>query len=238
MALRTALKGYLDLCRVTNLPSVWTNVLCALLLATGRFTWQSYLLPAFALSCYYLAGMCLNDLCDAAHDRMRRPCRPIPSAAVTLRGALGLTISFFMAGTATLLATPHLAGLLAAILLIVVIVWYDFRHKQNPFSVLLMALCRFLVFAVTALAATGRLTALPVLAGALQFAYVVCISLVARHENVRATPFPFPVIPLMLAGIPLMDGVVLALFASPAWLLAGLSGSILMLVGQRFVRGD
>ncbi len=239
MAFRTTVKGYLDLCRITNLPSVWTNVLCAFLLAVGgRFSWQGYLLPAFALSCYYLAGICLNDLCDAAHDRVSRPCRPIPSGTVPLRGAQALTAFFFLAGTATVLATPHLAGLLAAILLMAVIVWYDCRHKQNPLSVLLMALCRFLVFAVTALAATGRLSALPALAGALQFAYVVCISLVARHENARTTPFPFPVIPLMLAGIPLLDGVMLALLISPNWFLAGLAGSTLMLIGQRFVRGD
>jgi len=238
VSFRTTVKGYLELCRVTNLPSVWTNVLCAFLLAAGRFSWQGYLLPAFALSCYYLAGICLNDLCDAAHDRVHRPCRPIPSGTVTMHGALALTTFFFLAGTATMLATPHLAGLLAAILLVAVIVWYDCNHKRNPLSVLLMALCRFLVFAVTALAATGRLSALPALAGALQFAYVVCISLVARHENARTTPFPFPVVPLMLAGIPLLDGAMLALLVSPAWFLAGLGGSLLMLTGQRFVRGD
>ncbi|MBI5656794.1 MAG: UbiA family prenyltransferase [Geobacter sp.] len=238
VAFRITIKGYLDLCRVTNLPSVWTNVLCALLLATGRFSWQGYLFPAFALSCYYLAGICLNDLCDAAYDRVNRPSRPIPSGTVTPRGALLLTLALFTAGTLPFLAAPHVEGLLAAILLMAVIVWYDFRHKRNPLSVLLMALCRLLVFAVTALAATGRLSALPALAGALQFAYVVCISLVARHENARAASFPFPVIPLMLAGIPLLDGVLLALLVSPAWLLAGLCGSILMLIGQRFVRGD
>lgn len=238
MAFRTTVKGYLDLCRVTNLPSVWTNVLCASLLATGRFSWPGFLLPVFALSCYYLAGMCLNDLCDAAHDRVHRPARPIPAGVVSSRGALLLTLALFGAGTLPLLAAPHPAGFAAALLLVAVIVWYDLWHKQHPFSVLLMAFCRFLVFAVTALALTGRVAPAVILAGVLQFGYVVCISLVARRENARATPFPFPVIPLMLAGIPLLDGVLLALFASPAWLLAGLSGSILMLVGQRFVRGD
>ena len=57
------------------------------------------------------------------------------------------------------------------------------QHKQNPLSVLLMASCRFLVFAVTA--ADDGNPASVWFAGGVQFLYVVCISLVARHENSR-----------------------------------------------------
>jgi hypothetical protein len=40
------------------------------------------------------------------------------------------------------------------VLLLLTIVAYDFRHKNQPFSVVLMAACRLLVFVVTALALT------------------------------------------------------------------------------------
>lgn len=238
MNIGKTIKGYLDICRISNLPSIWTNVLCAAILATGRLTWRGYLLSALSLSCYYLAGMCLNDLCDAVNDAFHRPSRPLPSNRVSRRGAWVLTILLFAAGTLLLLCTPFRQGLYAALLLMVLIIWYDLAHKQNPFSVLLMASCRFLVFAVASLAMTGKMSLAVIVAGGIQFAYVVCISIVARYENGRTTTFSIPVIPLMLAGISLMDGIVLAVFGHTPWLLAGIGGALLMLAGQKYVRGD
>jgi 4-hydroxybenzoate polyprenyltransferase len=232
------LKGYLDLCRVSNLPTVWTNVLAAGLLATGRFEPEGFLLLAAALSAFYLGGMSLNDICDLAHDRERRPNRPIPSGRVTLGGAWRLTVALFAAGLALLAVAPHPLGVAAGLVLLAAIAAYDLRHKGNPWSVLLMASCRLLVFVVVALALTGDLP-LPVLAaGAVQFVYVLAISLVARRENRRPTPYHFPVVPAMLAGISLLDGALLALLVSPAWLAAGMAGSLLTWAGQRYVRGD
>jgi len=233
------LRSYLELCRISNLPSVWSNVLCAFILANGSFSWQGFLLPALALSGYYLAGMCLNDVCDAPHDSIHRPGRPIPSGRVSRLGALLLTVILFAGGSALLLlATPYRQTFYAALLLIMVIICYDLRHKQNPFSVLLMASCRFLVFAVSSLSVNGTLVGPVLVAGLIQFTYIVCISLVARYENSRTNPFTFPVIPFMLAGICLLDGIMLALFINPAWLLAGFAGAILMLAGNRLIRGD
>lgn len=121
-------------------------------------------------------------------------------------------------------------------LLLLAIVIYDFHHKRNPFSVLLMALCRLLVFVVAALALSGRVEQPVLVAAGIQFAYVVLISLVARHENSRLTPFPFPVIPAMIAGISLVNTE----SSWPAWCPrpAGIAGALLTWAGQRFVRGD
>jgi len=232
------LKAYLDLCRVSNLPTVWTNVLVACLLASGQFAPVSYLLLAFALSCFYLAGMSFNDICDVEHDRLQRPSRPIPAGRVSLRNARILTVALFATGMLLLSAAPHLNGAAAGVLLLLAIVTYDLHHKGNPFSVLLMASCRFLVFVVAALALTGQLSVWVLVAGGVQFFYVITISLVARHENSRASPFPFPVIPAMLAGISLLDGIMMAVLFSFPWLLAGVAGSLLTWAGQRYVRGD
>ena len=46
-------KAYLALCRVSNLPTVWTNVLAACLLAGGGCEAASFMLLALALSCFY-----------------------------------------------------------------------------------------------------------------------------------------------------------------------------------------
>lgn len=238
MGASATIKAYLTLCRISNLPSVWTNVLCALLLATGEFSWREYIVTAISLSCFYLAGMCLNDICDKEYDLIHRPSRPIPSGHLSVRGATTVTLFLFACGTTLLFATPHREGIYAAILLVAMIVWYDLYHKQNPFSVLLMASCRFLVYVVTALATTGSLSIAPIIAAWIQFSYVVCISLMARYENNRSAPFSFPLIPLMLAGISLLDGIILAIVVDPAWLLAGMGGATLLHWGQKFVKGD
>lgn len=233
-----AIKAYLGLCRASNLPTVWTNVLAASLLATGRFDPASYLLLALALSGFYLAGMSLNDICDLPHDRQRRPERPIPSGRVSLRGAGLLTLALFAGGFLLLAHAPDPRGVGAGLALLAAIAAYDLHHKGNPWSVLIMAACRLLVFVVVALALTGDIPAPVMVAGGLQFAYGVAISLVARHENARATPYAWPVIPAMLASIALLDGVVMAVFVAPLWLLAGVAGALLTQYGQRYVRGD
>ena len=238
MGIGKTIRACLEICRISNLPSIWTNVLCAIILATGRFSWEGYLLPALALSCFYLAGMCLNDISDAEYDAVHRPSRPIPSGGVSLRGAWILTILLFATGTVSLMGTSFRQGLYTAFLLMVIIVWYDLDHKKNPFSVLLMASCRFLVFAVASQAITGKLPAVVIVAGVIQFAYVVCISIIARHENSKPNPFSIPVVPLMLAGISLLDGIMLAVLVKPPWLLAGIGGAVMMLAGQKYVRGD
>jgi 4-hydroxybenzoate polyprenyltransferase len=232
------LKAYLDLCRVSNLPTVWTNVLAACLLASSGFDAGSIVLLAFSLSCFYLAGMAFNDLCDREYDRVKRPSRPIPSGRVSARDTKIFTMLLFAAGFISLALAPYQRAGFAAILLLGAIVAYDRHHKQNPFSVLLMASCRFLLFAVAALAVAGRLPAAVVQAGSVQFGYIVALSLVARYENSRPRSFPFPVLPAMLAGISLLDGVLLAVLVSPVWLVAGAAGFFLTIMGQRYVRGD
>jgi len=232
------IKACLDLCRVSNLPTVWTNVLAGCLLANGGILPAPFLLLALALSCFYLAGMSLNDVCDVDHDRLQRPTRPIPSGKISVRGALILTLMLFVTGLSLLAAAPNPGGLIAGLVLAATIIAYDLRHKGNPASVLLMAACRLLVFVVASLAVTGHLPAVVLAAGSVQFVYVVVISLVARHENTRRTPFSFPVIPAMLAGISLLDGIVLAALVSIYWLAAGVAASLLTWAGQRCFRGD
>jgi 4-hydroxybenzoate polyprenyltransferase len=234
----STMKAYLDLCRVSNLPTVWTNVLAAFVLAGDRFHAATFFLLAISLSCFYLAGMAFNDLCDREYDRVNRPSRPIPSGRISARDARIFTMLLFAAGFIILAFASYPRALFVAILLCAVIVAYDRHHKQNPLSVLLMASCRFLVFAVVALAVAGRFPAFVILAGSVQFSYIMILSLIARYENNRPRPFPFPVIPVMLAGISLIDGILLAVLAKPIWFVAGVAGFLLTVAGQRYVRGD
>jgi 4-hydroxybenzoate polyprenyltransferase len=104
--------------------------------------------------------------------------------------------------------------------------------------VLLMAACRALVFVVCAQAVVGRVPVLVAAAGAIQFGYTLLVSVVARSENARQARFGFPVIPAMIAGTGVVDGLFLAVWIAPGWLVAGLAAALLTLLGQRVVRGD
>lgn len=232
------LAPYLQLCRVSNLPTVWTNVLAGVLLSGVPLSPHLFLLPAFSLSCFYLAGMALNDLYDRHYDRDFRPSRPIPSGRVTPRAAAIVVGVLFGAGLAALAFAPHLEALPAALLLAAAIHIYDRHHKGNPFSVLIMASCRFLVYAVAALAVSGNLAPLVVTGAVVQFIYIVVLSVVARIENSRGGTVAASAMPFLLAGISLVDGIMLAFILAPSWLLAGAGGFALTLAGQRWVRGD
>jgi len=231
-------KAYLDLCRVSNLPTVWTNVLAGVILSDGVFPGDTFLLLGASLSLFYSGGMCLNDICDRKVDVQKRPSRPIPSGRISLTHAWFFTSLLFLAALCLLAAAPHRSAMFPGLLLLAVIVGYDTLHKASYPSVLLMAACRLLIFVVCSVGVTGALSLSPTVAGLIQFCYVLLISVVARQENSRARPFLFPVVPSMIAGISLLDGIVLAAVASPAWLAAGLVGMVLTLLGQKYVRGD
>jgi 4-hydroxybenzoate polyprenyltransferase len=237
MPLKTV-KAYLDLCRVSNLPTVWTNVLAAVVLSGAEVSWPLFSLLSLSLSFFYSGGMCLNDICDAGIDRLKRPSRPIPSGRVSLRGAWLFTGILFTIGLTLLAAVPHPRAILAGMALLLFIIAYDFLHKALYLSIFLMATCRLTVFVVSALAVSGTVGRYVGLAGCLQFGYVLLISVVARHENRRSEPYAVPLVPIMLAGISLLDGVVMAVAVSPVWLAAGICGAAMTLAGQRFVRGD
>jgi 4-hydroxybenzoate polyprenyltransferase len=235
-------KSLLALCRVSNLPTIWMNVLTAVLL-TAHTTGQPMapgivILLALALSAFYCGGMGLNDLCDRHWDAEHQPFRPIPAGRVSVALAWSVTATLFAAGFALLLLAPNLRALPAGLVLLGVIAAYDRFHKQHPATVLLMAAARLLVFIVCAEAIAGRVSNEVWIAGTLQFGYTMLITVVARHEHTRSKRYPFPVIPRMIAGMAVLDGLVLSVLISPIWLIPGLIAALLTHVGQRFVRGD
>jgi len=232
------LRAYLDLCRVSNLPTVWTNVLAGVVLSGATWDVGECLVLALALSCFYAGGMCLNDLCDVAWDRAGRPDRPLPSGRVSVPEARGLTLALFAAGFAGLGVAAHPVALAPGVALLAAIWVYDRYHKEGAWSVLVMAACRLLVFVVAGTAVAGRVGGGVWIGGFAQYAYVLLLSAVARIEGKRPGGFGFPVIPVLIAGISLLDGVMMALLAAPGWLIAGLAGAAVTILGQRRVRGD
>ena len=229
---------FLLLARVSNLPTVWSNVLAGMV---GG--WTATFAPAFepwaiapllvAASAFYTGGMFLNDAFDAPVDRHQRPERPIP------RGDIGLTEAFAIGGALLLLGAallwPNPQALLLGVALAVAVVFYDFRHKGNAFAPLVMGACRGLVYLIAAATATALSTA--VAAGAaVMVLYVAGLTVVAKRagENARW------LVPALIAGISLVDAVFIVVVRPDAFLLALLAavGFPLTLFLQRWVPGD
>jgi 4-hydroxybenzoate polyprenyltransferase len=279
--LRTALR----LGRVSNLPTVWTNVLAGAVLAgaAGFGAELALLLSAFTL--FYTGGMFLNDAFDAAIDARERPERPIPSGAVTRRAVFGWGYAQMAAGVA-LLALLGLAPALAGLTLAAAISYYDWNHKTNPLSPVVMGLCRVLIYAGAGLAYTLALPDALWIGAALLLCYLIGLTYVAKQENLERVENLWPLLFLaapvawgawramqapvtglygfaftawmlwalwylrrrrkgdipravvsLIAGISLLDAMLIADAGSPALALAALAGFGLTLFFQRYVAG-
>lgn len=232
----------LSLCRISNLPTLWMNVLTAAVLANspgGTHGILAVLLLCFALSCFYCGGMALNDVCDIDYDSVHQRFRPIVAGRITLEQASAVMYTLFATGFLCLLIAPYRAGIAAGAALLAVIWVYDRFHKRHPSTVLAMASARLLAYVVTALALTDAVPGLVWVAGIVQAIYIVTLTFVARYESrMPGQRYAWPVVPWMLAAIPLCDGIVLAVLVHPAWLAAGVAGMALTRASQRYVRGD
>ncbi|RYD33351.1 MAG: prenyltransferase, partial [Verrucomicrobiaceae bacterium] len=147
----------LTLARVPNVPTVWSNGLMTWVLAGGQAAYWPALLAALAGGTLVYAGGCtLNDAFDARWDRLHKPDRLIPSGTLTERAVWTLGIGEMLAGlTALALAGPGTVVL--PVLLTAAVVFYDYRHKRNPWSVVIMGACRALLVLSVAGVAVGSI---------------------------------------------------------------------------------
>lgn len=217
--------------RVSNLPTVWTNGLAGWVIAGGVMATDTVLGPAdvfgwrfavllVALSLFYVGGMFLNDAFDAEIDARERANRPIPSGEISRR--LVYILGFALLATAIVLcfglgAAAGVAGLALG----AAVVLYDWLHKRTPFSPLLMGACRFLSYAVAALA-VGAIDGTLAIAATGLFCHVVGLTYAARQEAYDRIGRAWP---LAVLAIPAVIGAGFALGAPAAMvLLAGYLG--------------
>ncbi len=233
-------RSYLLLARISNLPTVWSNVLAGTIAASAALGGPAFANPDAAVwavvasSLFYTGGMFLNDAFDARFDRAARPERPIP------RGEVGLGEAFLIGGVCLIvgetLLWPQRTALALGVALAAAIVFYDFRHKGNPIAPLVMGACRGLVYAIAAAVAVGTLPPF-VLAGAVAMTlYVAGLTVVAKRAGANARWL----VPALIAGISLVDTafVLIALPAQPAYAVLAALGFPLTLFLQRYVPGD
>jgi 4-hydroxybenzoate polyprenyltransferase len=186
-------RTFLELGRVSNLPTVWSNVLCGALIAQSAST-NDLQLPGMTLvamllcgTLLYVGGMWLNDAFDAAWDTNNRPERPIPSGRIRRASVFWIGFGMLALGS-SFAAVPwsqggsHLA-LVWALLTALSIVLYDRWHKNNPWAPMLMGLCRVGLYTMGGYAFTEHPPPLFWLACAALWSYVVGLTHVARFET-------------------------------------------------------
>jgi 4-hydroxybenzoate polyprenyltransferase len=231
---RSKWRAYLLLSRLSNLPTVWSNVLAGAVAAGTAIEWPRVAVAAGAVSLMYTAGMFLNDAFDHTFDATHRRDRPLPAGDVSRGEVFGGGFALLAAGEVVLALGVSSAAALWGLALAATILYYDYRHKRDRFGPLAMGACRGLSYCVAASALTRSLPP-AVVAGAVAITlYVVALTVVAK----RAGQSGRWLVPLLIAGISLVDAGIVAINGGGAMLtLVAASGFVLTLVLQRIVPG-
>jgi UbiA prenyltransferase family len=177
-----SLTALLMLGRVSNLPTVWTNVLTGAVLAGGPWQGRRTGVVLVAMSLFYVGGMYLNDYFDRGIDARERPERPIPAGDIAADLVAAIGFGMVTSGV-LLLAALGLAATICGLALAALIVTYNLSHKGNPVAPVMMGGCRMLVYLGASAAATGGIPGMVVIASLALLAYIAGLTYAARQES-------------------------------------------------------
>ena len=220
---RVRARGHLSLARISNSPTVLTNVLAGAALGGALTPALNTWLLAAALILFYTAGMYLNDLLDFEIDVRERPERPLPSGLISRSEATAVTLGLILLGLG-LLALVSTASLLWGVVLLALIAAYDRWHKANPLSPLLMASTRMLVYITAFAAFQPSLTPSLLLWASLTGLYTVGLTYIAKTERRRDLARFWPAALLFLPAA--VFAFQLAALNSPGWALLLMLGFV------------
>ncbi len=213
--------------RVSNLPTVTSNVLAGVALAGAHPPVTHIVVVCVAMSMMYVAGMYLNDAFDRDIDAIERPERPIPAGLVTARTVFDIGFALLAGGLVLITALALSTGtgwsaVLSMTALGSLIVLYDSNHKANPLGPLVMGLCRAAVYITAALAVSRDLPPGVLVGAGCLVAYLIGLTYIARQENLAAMtswwPLAFLALPFLVA--PPHGGIAIVLYIGFAcWVL-------------------
>lgn len=230
MRRRSRPRAYLLLARVSNLPTVGTNVLAAYVCAGAPL--DTLPTAAVSLSLFYTAGMFLNDVCDVPFDTAARADRPIPNGDVGRGEAFAIALTLFVIALAMLTRQPFpLPAMMWGGALIAAITVYDLNHKGKWYGPVVMGLCRALVYCVAAASTIGLIAPPVLIAAGVMWLYVIALTWIAKAANLGYA------VPWMLAGICLVDAAIILWMGEPLLAVIAAAGFPLTLAFQRVVPG-
>lgn len=199
----------LNLGRVSNLPTVWTNTLAGVVLAGSLPDDWRIVLLLLAMSLAYTGGMFLNDAFDRVIDALERPERPIPSGKISSTRVF--LAGYTMLATAVILVSicalasggGGIRAIIAALALCAAIVLYNTWHKDNPFSPFIMGLCRMLVYITAGWTVSTEVSGGLYIGAIALLCYLIGLTYTAKQENFgevkKLWPLAFLVVPVAYA---------------------------------------
>lgn len=208
--------GWLTLARVSNTPTVASDVLAGAALAGALEPNGAIGLLVIAMVAFYTAGMFLNDIRDRRWDRINRPDRPLVQGVVSPTAAVVATVALFGVGSGLLwLISPR--ALASGLVLIGCIVVYDVWHKRNPLSPLVMAICRVLVYVTAFVAFAWPPTPMLFIAGGLLAVHLVGLTAIAKSESRPTLIGYWPAVLLYAPPLVFLTQAPLLAVAEAAW---------------------
>jgi UbiA prenyltransferase family len=179
----------LKLGRVSNLPTIWSNVLAGTVLAGGEAWRWATLLVMLAISLLYVGGMYLNDAFDRDIDARERPTRPIPAGLVEANSVFAAGFGLLLAGISVVVLAAAMTApervwhpALASLALAAAIVFYDWNHKDNALSPLFMGLCRVLAYLTAGYGAASEPALAVFVAALVSLSYLIGLTYIAKQE--------------------------------------------------------
>jgi hypothetical protein len=212
-----SLRPYLELVRPPNVTTAIADILAGYAVAgapwPGRVAW---LLGATV--CLYAGGIVLNDVFDAAVDRVERPERPIPSGRVSRDRAAWFGGILLLAGAALAWGGGTATGVVAAATALCIVAYDAWGKRQTWAGPVNMGLCRAgnLLIGVAATPAALR-WAWPL--ALLPLAYITAVTAVSRGE-VHGGNRAVAAVALVFLGLVLL--ALSWLSSWPHWSIAGL----------------
>jgi len=237
MSFSQKFRDWASMARLPNVPTVWSNIFTAWVLAGGGFAYEWDLTRVIAAmiggTLLYAGGTTLGDTVGAQSDRIHRPERPIPAGRISSRIAHFVAAGLLGCG----LAAFCFVGGYAAVLLLICILGYAYLHERSVHvGILLMGACRVMLAETIGVMVTahfnGTLLAMPGFCFWIMmlFLYVCVLSWLAMKESV---PGRRRIVIGMLAALPLLDGTFLILMGFDKYALVVLGCFLLTLATRR-----
>lgn len=185
--------------RVSNLPTLWTNILAAAVLSSAEISFTlpastadtTFLTVLLAISLMYLGGMYMNDAIDYEWDLKNNNPRPIVKGEIRLLTVWLASAALLLSALGLLAWTGDPETNLVSISLSLLIILYNTTHKKFPSAALLMGLTRFCAYLITALALSAP-NAILMMAATGTLLYITGVTYLARSEHRNTRPGYWP----------------------------------------------
>jgi 4-hydroxybenzoate polyprenyltransferase len=224
------IRALVHMMRLSNSLTVLSNTLVGVALAGILYPTLEIFPLIIAMILFYSAGMILNDVFDREIDARERPERPLPRGDISAIFAVRAGISFLVIGLVILFLYSWQSAA-AGIVLVSYIIFYNYWHKNNPLSPVLMAACRMLVY-VTAFAAFDFLVTVELVLSAIGLGvYIFGLTYYAKSTNKHHH------IGYLIAGISLYDAVLLISLQAYEFAAVAVLCFFLTVLLQRVVKG-